>query len=86
MGSGTIFDPIKSIEAFGLGSFNEEAATMDQPIPDVTSTTGAILPTAPEATFGETEASTVRRGVTKKRLGTGQAKIPLKTSSVGIAT
>jgi len=81
MGSGTMFDPIKSIEAFGLGEFSEQSTQLPT-IPDTSFGTGAILEKSPETTFGETEEATIRKSVTKKRMGTRQARIPLQTSSI----
>lgn len=86
MGSGTLFDPINSLEAFGFGEFDTEASQMNTEMPSITSETGAIVPQAEQATFSESEEATVRKNVTKKRLGTGQAKIPLKTEGVGVVT
>ena len=81
MGSNSLFDPINSIEAFGLGSFNQDAANVGV-IPNVTSATGAILPQAEKATFSEGEEATVRHNITKKRLGTAQLRIPLANTGV----
>ena len=84
MGSGTVFDPIKSIEAFGLGEFNQEATQMGT-IPDTTHQTGATLAQPDAATYSEAEEAKLRKNVTKKRLGTGQARIPLQATTVNRA-
>lgn len=79
MGSNTIFDPIRSISGLGLGDY--EAVEMSK-IPS-TSYSGKQLEKADtDITFSEDEESRLRSNVTKKRLGTKQAMIPLQADTV----
>ncbi len=83
MGSGGfgIFDPIGSFTQASMKDYDYRAAMMDE-IPEVTSATGAILPQAEQAQFSEGEEATVRKNITKKRLGTKQLRIPLADTGV----
>ena len=79
MGSGSLFDPINSISAFGLGDYQE---TTVGDIPPTAYQTGNIAAQAEQDTFSEGEEATIRKNITKKRLGTAQAKIPLADTGV----